>query len=74
MELEKKIARFILEDRDVKIDTDRGIIVLPEPQRTGTTYQKETYARTTARDIINHYKLRDITRVIRYPSDKSDKQ
>ena len=41
---------------DIIYNVPEGI-PLPTPQRSGTSYQQETYARLKAREIINKYKL-----------------
>ena len=59
MTLETGIAIAILNEENywyVHKDNKIGI-PLPAPQRSGTEYQKETYARMKAREIIEKHNL-----------------
>ena len=61
MTLETEIAIAILNNRKY-MDTNRSdlmLIELPTPQRSGTNYQQETYARLKAREIIEKYNIKE---------------
>ena len=54
--LEGDITKAILKGEDIFTfigKDDIGVYQLPTPQRAGTFYQRETYARLKAREIVN---------------------
>ena len=54
--LEGDITKAILRGEDIFTFTNEDEVrtyQLPSPQRAGTGYQQETYARLEARDIVN---------------------
>mgnify|MGYP006190628861 CR=1 FL=1 len=54
--LEGDITKAILRGEDIFTfigKDDIGVYQLPEAQRTGTFYQRETYARLKAKEMIN---------------------
>lgn len=51
------IAKSIMEGRErVVVDGDHVFFNLPSPQRTGTYFQRYTYAMLKARDIVDNTK------------------